>query len=489
MTPTRQFPPAAAILAALLLALAALALASSPAVAQSDTPETVSWYALYWNNSELDGTPVLARDEAAVDYDWGTGSPAAAVNADNFSARWTTRAFFTPGTYRFTTTSDDGIRVWLQDEWILDNWSVHPAATNSAVRTLDGSHNLVVEYFEASGEASVSFTWERLSDGDTTVTISPTRGPAGTVLTVDASGFEPGAELTIATGRANSEPVASQSAFASANGNVRATIPVPATAASGERWVVRVSGGGLQALSAPFTVTPLSPNEPQPDSTCGPVYTVEPGDWLTRIARRCNTTVAAILAANPTLDNPSLIYPGRQLVMPGYLPGTPEPQAILDRVRAAAGTTLRLYAAGLPENRELVVGLGPEDGEPAFTTAATTNSSGELNIGLTLPVEAVAGERWVATVYYTANDTLISRPVTVVDAGAISATPLYNLRLREGPGTATGILDVVPVGTTLDVLAVDESGLWVQVSYRNQLGWIAAWLADLTGDLDDLPRG
>ena len=65
----------------------------------------------YFNNTTLSGTAVLVRTEA-VNFNWGTGSPGAGVNADNFSVRWTgTVAAAASGNYRFQTNSDDGVRV------------------------------------------------------------------------------------------------------------------------------------------------------------------------------------------------------------------------------------------------------------------------------------------------------------------------------------------------------------------------------------------
>ncbi len=52
------------------------------------------------------------------------------------------------------------------------------------------------------------------------------------------------------------------------------------------------------------------------ESTCGDKYTVQRGDYLVKIANKCGTTVSAILAANPSIKNPSLIYPGQVLTMP-----------------------------------------------------------------------------------------------------------------------------------------------------------------------------
>jgi LysM repeat protein len=50
---------------------------------------------------------------------------------------------------------------------------------------------------------------------------------------------------------------------------------------------------------------------------CGATYTVVYGDTLNRIALRCHTTLAALLAANPDIRNPNVIYVGQRLAMPG----------------------------------------------------------------------------------------------------------------------------------------------------------------------------
>ena len=56
----------------------------------------------------------VTRIDPTVDFDWGTGSPAAAIGADTFSVRWTgqVQAPFS-GTYTFYTVSDDGVRLWV----------------------------------------------------------------------------------------------------------------------------------------------------------------------------------------------------------------------------------------------------------------------------------------------------------------------------------------------------------------------------------------
>ncbi len=46
------------------------------------------------------------------------------------------------------------------------------------------------------------------------------------------------------------------------------------------------------------------------------IYTIQSGDTLTSLAERFNTTVSAILQANPQITTPGLIYAGQRLVIP-----------------------------------------------------------------------------------------------------------------------------------------------------------------------------
>jgi len=149
----------------LLLALMMLLLIASPALAQEGvliTPKHSDphWTAAYWNNMSFAGAPVLQQSEAAVNYDWQSGSPHHAVSADQFSARWSRYIQVTPGNYRFTATADDGMRVWLDGELIINMWYDHAVLTATADRYLsEGHHLLLVEYYENGGVAVAQFSW------------------------------------------------------------------------------------------------------------------------------------------------------------------------------------------------------------------------------------------------------------------------------------------------------------------------------------------
>ncbi|HHY56158.1 MAG TPA: hypothetical protein GYA08_12055 [Chloroflexi bacterium] len=150
--------------------LATLLLASlTPAAVYAQTPGATftgaGWQANYWNNITLDGAPVLTRTDADVNFNWGLGAPAPEITVDNFSARWTRTLEVTqPGSYRFTLNSDDGSRLFIDGELVINAWYDHgPSRTFSTTRTLNaGSHEVRIEYYERRGAASVRFGWAQV---------------------------------------------------------------------------------------------------------------------------------------------------------------------------------------------------------------------------------------------------------------------------------------------------------------------------------------
>ncbi|MEW6049266.1 MAG: LysM peptidoglycan-binding domain-containing protein, partial [Bacillota bacterium] len=62
-------------------------------------------------------------------------------------------------------------------------------------------------------------------------------------------------------------------------------------------------------------------SQPLPPCPAGSTrYTVQPGDTLFFIAQRFGTTVPAILAINPQITNPNLIFPGQVICVPAAVP-------------------------------------------------------------------------------------------------------------------------------------------------------------------------
>lgn len=116
-----------------------------------------NWKGEYFNNMTLAGVPVLVRDDRYLNFDWGFGSPApGVVNEDYFSVRWTRTLTANPGQYRIWITSDDGSRLWINNQLLIDNWGVQ-APTTKAVDYFHpgGTAQIRVEYFENLERASI----------------------------------------------------------------------------------------------------------------------------------------------------------------------------------------------------------------------------------------------------------------------------------------------------------------------------------------------
>jgi hypothetical protein len=111
----------------------------------------------------LQGDPVLVRNDVKINFNWGTRAPVVGIPADNFSARWSRTETFKSGVYRFYARADDGIRLYVDDVLVLDEW--HDSAGSEVYKVklaLSGKHRLVVEYYENTGAALVTFQWERV---------------------------------------------------------------------------------------------------------------------------------------------------------------------------------------------------------------------------------------------------------------------------------------------------------------------------------------
>ena len=81
------------------------------------------WRAEYFDNASLSGRPVLVRDDANINFNWGSGTPATGVPTDNFSVRWQRFITFDDDRiYRFNLKKNDGARVWFDDRLIIDLW-------------------------------------------------------------------------------------------------------------------------------------------------------------------------------------------------------------------------------------------------------------------------------------------------------------------------------------------------------------------------------
>ena len=120
------------------------------------------WKAEYFDNRKLQGSPELVRNETDIDHNWGTGAPAGGLPSDNFSVRWTDRIKFRDGTYRFEVRVDDGVRLWLDDDLVIDAWEDGGVRTiREDIRLSEDRYDVKVEYYERHGGAQIEVDWHR----------------------------------------------------------------------------------------------------------------------------------------------------------------------------------------------------------------------------------------------------------------------------------------------------------------------------------------
>ena len=122
----------------------------------------------YFNNNNLAGLPSLTRIDSDINFDFWTGTPDGVINTDNFSIRWTGKVLITEtGNHNFYLDSDDGVRLTLDGNLLIDEWQLQTRTKNQTgnVFLTPGSYDLKIEYFEGTGAAGVFFTYETPSSG------------------------------------------------------------------------------------------------------------------------------------------------------------------------------------------------------------------------------------------------------------------------------------------------------------------------------------
>lgn len=149
---------------------------------------SAGWFGEYWNvvagpsPAIPDGAANMTYTSSEINFNWGTSSPApGAINVDGFVVRWTQTLALDAGTYYFSATADDGVRVYIDGTMIINGWLDQSPTTYSATRSVTaGSHEVKVEYYENGGGAEVRFSYQNQSP--VMQSCSPADGASGVGL-------------------------------------------------------------------------------------------------------------------------------------------------------------------------------------------------------------------------------------------------------------------------------------------------------------------
>lgn len=117
----------------------------------------------YFPNMDLSGEPKLKRIDKNVNFDWKGDGPGSGFGEDYYSVRWT-GYIKVPKTaeFKIQTLSDDGVRVWIDDQLIIQDWTNHAALVSTGVVKFEEGklYKVKMEFYEAGGSAVAVLGWK-----------------------------------------------------------------------------------------------------------------------------------------------------------------------------------------------------------------------------------------------------------------------------------------------------------------------------------------
>ncbi|MDO9231295.1 MAG: PA14 domain-containing protein [bacterium] len=115
----------------------------------------------YFDNIDFTAKKVT-QINPTINFDWGDGRPVGALESDTFSVRWTGKVQprYT-GSWNFHVTGDDGIRLWVNDQIVVDGWIEQRPTEHTGMISLTAGqkYNIKMEYYENKGGAVAKLAW------------------------------------------------------------------------------------------------------------------------------------------------------------------------------------------------------------------------------------------------------------------------------------------------------------------------------------------
>ncbi len=128
--------------------------------------------AVYFSNPDLSGSPAMQSTDSQINFNWDKRSPAPNFPRENFSARWVGNIEVpaSVGEVKLSTLADDGARVWIDSNLVIDAWGPHDSATTEANATLTTGvpHQIRVEYQQLAYNAHIKLLWRSVNSPDAT---------------------------------------------------------------------------------------------------------------------------------------------------------------------------------------------------------------------------------------------------------------------------------------------------------------------------------
>lgn len=221
-----------------------------------------------FTNASFNAPPTLVRTDPNINFNWGASGPAPAIGTSNYVVRWTgtVQPQFSQD-YTFYTTADDGVRLYVNGQLLINDWVTQAVTTasNRIPLVAQQLYNIELDYFYKSDNGSqVSLSWSSPSVPQTIIPqtqLYPYTNPPPTIVLsspTNDSSFTASASISIGVmADAPYNPINSVAFYA--NGNWLGTLNSSATA---PLYTLTTTGfnqnpGGESSNSVEASATPL----------------------------------------------------------------------------------------------------------------------------------------------------------------------------------------------------------------------------------------
>ena len=316
------------------------------------------------------GTKKLERVDSAITFYWPDGaSPAAGIPHDYFSARWTSKLLpAVSGAHTFWVDCDDGFRLWVNGQLVLDKWNPTPWThfdLPSATISLEAGklYDFKAEFQDFFSDALAVVGWS---------------APGLNKQHIPASRFflpEPEADLT-----APGVTLATASTSVTTDFTVQATFTEPVSGLEAADFqLTNATAGALSGSGTQYTLA-ISP------TASGQVSILLPAGKAADAAGNGNTasnTVSVAYTAPAQNQPPTLASPGPQTAAKGLPVTLPLTASDPD------GNALTFTASALPPGLSINPGTGVILGSVAASAASSyaslvTVSDGSLSASISI---------------------------------------------------------------------------------------------------------
>ena len=118
----------------------------------------------FFPNEDFSGEPEIVTHDERVSFDWVYEAPNGLSVSDYFTVRWTGQLTVGEKPLYFTAYADDGVRVWIDGEQVIDGWDVFNTTLKTDWLAAGSTHDIKIEYCDGNNHAHIFFN--AYSEGD-----------------------------------------------------------------------------------------------------------------------------------------------------------------------------------------------------------------------------------------------------------------------------------------------------------------------------------